>query len=256
ANFRPARVYPALQSRCPLKPELISEGIDLLIIRELLGDLYFGLHETTGNPGERVARDVAEYTEEQISKIAHTAFQAASKRGKTLCSVDKANVLDTSKLWRTVLDETASEYPEVTLSHMLVDNCAMQLIQNPSQFDVIVTSNMFGDILSDAAAVLPGSLGLTPSASLNIEGFGMYEPSGGSAPNIAGKGIANPTAQILCVAMMLKFSFGLAKEAIAIENAVEQVLDGGARTGDIALPDEKVLGTREFGVKIREALRS
>lgn len=243
ANFRPARVYPQLLDSCPLKPALIEKGIDLLVVRELLGDIYFGEHKTEVVDGKRVASDVAIYDEDQISSIAHTAFQAAERRSKRLVSVGKANVLDTSKLWREVVDEVARDYPAVSLEHMYVDNACMQIIRNPSQFDVILASNMFGDILSDAAAVLPGSLGLTPSASLNAEGFGLYEPAGGAAPDIAGQGVANPIAQILCVAMMLRHSFSLAEEASAIEKAVMKALDSGARTGDIAAEGQAVIGT-------------
>ncbi|MCI5066200.1 3-isopropylmalate dehydrogenase [bacterium] len=254
ANFRPARVYQALQERCPLKKSIIGEGIDLLIVRELLGDLYFGTHETKEEAGVRVARDEARYTEEEIRRIAHTAFRAAQQRKKQLTSVDKANVLDTSKLWRAVMEEVGTVYPDVSLAHMLVDNCAMQLVQNPGQFDTIVTSNMFGDILSDTAAVLPGSLGLTPSASFNEKGFGMYEPSGGSAPDIAGQGVANPTAQILCVALLLRYSFGLDEEAKTIETAVEGVLDDGFRTADIACTGEVAISTAAFAAEVRKRI--
>ncbi|MCB0336471.1 MAG: 3-isopropylmalate dehydrogenase [Bdellovibrionales bacterium] len=246
ANLRPARVYPALKAHCPLKESVIEGGVDILIVRELLGDIYFGLHETIEQNQERFARDVAEYSESQIRAIAHNAFQAAMARSKQLTSVDKANVLDTSRLWRTVMNEVAEEYPQVRLQHMLVDNCAMQLIQNPRQFDVIVTANLFGDILSDAAAVLPGSLGLTPSASLSSSGFGMYEPSGGSAPDIAGKNIANPVAQILSAALMLRYSFRMQQAAEDIEKAVARALDRGARTKDISLPGDTVLNTTEM----------
>lgn len=238
ANYRPVKVYPALQEVCPLKNRLIEHGIDILIIRELLGDLYFGEHQLNLERTVRDAHDVAQYTEQQISAIAHRAFAVARLRKQEVVSVDKANVLSTSKLWRLVFNEVATAYPDVKLTHMLVDNCAMQLITRPSQFNVIATSNMFGDILSDAAAVLPGSLGLMPSASLNKEGFGLYEPSGGSAPDIAGKGIANPIAQILSAAMMLRLSFQLEQAACAIEHAVEEVIAQGLRTQDIAMPGE------------------
>ncbi len=246
ANFRPVRVYPELAAHCPLKDELIADGVDILFVRELNGDIYFGHKSTEVRDGQRVATDVAEYTEAQIASVAHTAFRAAAKRGGRLTSVDKANVLETSRLWREVVHEVAKEYPDVELSDMLVDNCAMQLICNPSQFDVILTTNMFGDILSDAGAVLPGSLGMLASASLNDEGFGMFEPPGGSAPDIAGKGLANPTGQILSVAMMLKFAFGATAEAAAIEDAVEKTLRAGCRTADIATSSEKSLGTEEY----------
>jgi 3-isopropylmalate dehydrogenase len=254
ANLRPARVYPALQSICPLKEKVIGSGVDLLIVRELIGDIYFGLHETVEENGEIIARDIAEYTATQINDIAHVAFKAALTRKRIVTSVDKANVLDTSRLFRKVVSEVAKEYPDVTLSHMLVDNCAMQLIQNPAQFDVIVTSNMFGDILSDAAAVLPGSLGLTPSASFSKTGLAMYEPSGGSAPDIAGKGIANPTAMILSVAMMLRHSFNMNREADLIEQALNSCFTNGFRTKDIASAGEKVLSTKEFTDKLLNEL--
>lgn len=246
ANFRPARVYPQLQSICPLKTEIIGEGVDLLVVRELSGDIYFGEHKRYEVNGKRKAHDVAEYDEDTVARIAHVAFQAARKRRNQVTSVDKANVLHSSKLWREVMHEVAAEYSDVRFDDMLVDNCAMQIIRNPGQFDVIVTSNMFGDILSDAAAVLPGSLGLTPSASLNPEGFGMYEPSGGSAPDIAGKGIANPIAQILSAAMMLRFSFGMLAQADAIEQAVEAALDTGVRTADIQVKGESAATTEEM----------
>lgn len=250
ANLRPARVYPQLTAICPLKDALIKDGIDILIVRELIGDIYFGEHKRFIADGKRCASDVAFYDEQQISNVLHTAFQAASKRGKRLTSVDKANVLDTSKLWREIADEVAKEYPEVSIQHMLVDNCAMQLIVNPAQFDVIVTANLFGDILSDAAATLPGSLGLMPSASLSLDGFGLYEPSGGSAPDLAGHNVANPIAQILSAAMMLKFSFGLVDESQAIERAVEKTLVQGFRTKDIFNNGEQLVGTVEMTDKI------
>jgi len=233
ANFRPVKIFKELAEICPLKKEIVDKGVDILFIRELLGDCYFGEHKTTTENGKRVARDVSEYTEDQISTVAHVAFQAAQKRRGKVSSVDKANVLDTSKLWRTVVHEVAKEYPDVELEDVLVDNCAMQIIRDPSQFDVVVLSNMFGDILSDAAAVLPGSLGLMASASVNAKGFALYEPPGGSAQDIAGQGIANPIAQILSVAMMLRFSFNLSIEASAIEKAVENALQKGNRTRDI-----------------------
>jgi 3-isopropylmalate dehydrogenase len=219
ANFRPVKIFKELAEICPLKKEIVDKGVDILFIRELLGDCYFGEHKTTTENGKRVARDVSEYTEDQVASVAHVAFKAAQKRRGKVSSVDKANVLDTSKLWRTVVHEVAKEYPEIELEDVLVDNCAMQIIRDPSQFDV--------------AAVLPGSLGLMASASVNAKGFGLYEPPGGSAQDIAGKGIANPIAQILSVAMMLRFSFNLVAEATAIENAVEQTLQEGNRTSDI-----------------------
>src|SRR3989339_47593 len=243
ANFRPARIYKSLSNICPLKKEIIEKGIDLLVVRELIGGIYFGLHEMKEIEGKRTAKDVMEYNEDQIRIIAHDGFQAAQKRRKKLTSIDKANVLDCSKLWRQIVDEVAKEYPEIEYCHMLVDNCAMQLIKDPSQFDVILTENTFGDILSDEAAVLPGSLGLMPSASLNKDGFGLYEPSGGSAQDIAGKGIANPIAQILSAAMMLKYGFGMIQESEDIENAVQKTLEDGFRTGDIYEEGMKKVGT-------------
>jgi 3-isopropylmalate dehydrogenase len=255
ANFRPARVYPQLMDICPLKKELIENGVDLLVVRELIGDIYFGEHKTFERDGKRVATDVAEYDEDQIASVAHAGFQAAMKRRKKITSVDKANVLDTSKLWRKVVSEVAKEYPEVQCEDMLVDNCAMQIIKNPAQFDVILTANLFGDILSDAASVLPGSLGLLGSASLNAEGFGFYEPAGGSAPDIAGKGIANPIAQILSVSMMLKYSFGLTAEANAVESAVNKALDKGYRTADIAGKNDTAISTTEMTERIIAELK-
>ena len=232
-NLRPSRVYSQLASLCPLKPELVKKGVDLLIVRELVGDAYFGARETGEENGERFATDESKYTESQVKTAAHAAFRCAKKRKNKVTSVDKANVLTTSKLWREVVREVRSQYPDVIYEDMLVDNCAMQLLRDPSQFDVIVTSNMFGDILSDQAAALPGSLGLVASASLNKDDFGLYEPPGGSAQDIAGKGVANPIAQMLSVAMMLKYSFALADEANAIEQAVEKTLSNGLRTVDI-----------------------
>ena len=247
ANFRPVRVMPELASHSPLKAEIISRGVDMLFIRELVGDVYFGEHKTFVRDGIRVASDVAEYTETQIRSAAHAAFRAARLRKGQVTSVDKANVLDTSRLWRIVVSEVAEEYPDISLRHMLVDNCAMQIVRDPSQFDVILTSNLFGDILSDAGAILPGSLGLLASASLNAEGFGMYEPPSGSAHDIAGKGIANPIGQILSAALMLRYSFHLNDEAHAIEMAVEDTIRAGYRTVDIAGPlHAEVIGTVEM----------
>ena len=250
ANFRPVKVFKQLSEICPLKSEVIDRGVDILFIRELLGDCYFGEHKTTVENGKRVARDVSEYDEEQVASVAHVAFKAARKRGSKVTSVDKANVLDTSKLWRTVVHEVAKDYPDVQVEDMLVDNCAMQIIRDPAQFDVVVLSNMFGDILSDAAAVLPGSLGLLCSASLNKDGFGLYEPPGGSAQDIAGQGIANPIAQILSVAMLLKYSFDLRSEADLIEKSVEAALEDGFRTGDIFRGQGKKVGSQEMTDKI------
>ena len=250
ANIRPIKVFPALASISPLKSELLGDGIDIVILRELLGDIYFGEHKIDTKNGERWAFDGAEYSESQIHSIALQAFTIAQTRQKRLCSVDKANVLSTSKLWRTIVTEVAKDFPDVTLEHMLVDNCAMQIIRNPRQFDVILTSNMFGDILSDAAAVIPGSLGLTPSASLNSSGFGLYEPSGGSAPDIAGKNIANPIAQLLSAALMLRISFKLNQVAERLEQSIEAVLNQGIRTKDIVAKGENWITTTEFADKI------
>ncbi|MCC6219677.1 MAG: 3-isopropylmalate dehydrogenase [Deltaproteobacteria bacterium] len=248
ANFRPARVYSDLVCICPLKEDIVAYGVDLLIVRELLGDIYFGEHSVMVEDGKRVAIDIARYDEDEIRAVAHVAFKAAQKRSGRLTSVDKANVLETSRLWRQTVHEVGeAEYPDVELSDMLVDNCAMQLIKNPSQFDVILCSNFMGDILSDAAAVLPGSLGLMPSASISASGFGLYEPSGGSAQDIAGMGVANPIAQILSAAMMLAFSFEMFEEASLIESAVELALAEGYRTKDIYSEGKILVGTQEMG---------
>lgn len=255
ANFRPARVYPQLMDSCPLRREIITKGVDLLIIRELQGDVYFGEHSITTTNNARVARDSGEYTDAQIALVARVAFEAARKRRGRVTSVDKANVLSTSKLWREVVREVHADFPDIQLEDMLVDNCALQLVKNPGQFDVIVTSNLFGDILSDLAAALPGSLGLTPSASLNESGFGLYEPSGGSAPDIAGKGIANPIAQILSGAMMLRFSFGWNREADAIERGVDEVLSAGYRTHDIFSPQCHLVSTLQMTERIVSSVR-
>lgn len=255
ANFRPALVYPELVQASSLKPEVVA-GLDILIIRELTGDIYFGrprgIH-TLPN-GEREGFDTMRYSESEIRRVAHVGFQAARKRGKRLCSVDKANVLDTMQLWREVVIEVGKDYPDVQLSHQYVDNAAMQLLKNPKQFDVIVTGNMFGDILSDEASMLTGSIGMLPSASLNEHGFGLYEPIHGSAPDIAGKNMANPLATILSAAMMLRYSFSLAEPADRIEAAVKKVLASGVRTGDIAEPGVKVVGTVEMGDAVLAAL--
>ena len=221
ANLRPAVLYDELKGACPLKEEITEGGFDMMIMRELTGGLYFGERSTEEKNGVLTATDSLTYTEDEIRRIAKRGFDIAMKRRKKVTSVDKANVLDSSRLWRKVVEEVAKDYPEVTLEHMLVDNCAMQLVKNPRQFDVILTENMFGDILSDEASMVTGSIGMLASASLNETKFGMYEPSGGSAPDIAGKGIANPIATILSAAMMLRFSFDLDQEADAIENAVE-----------------------------------
>jgi len=245
-NLRPATLFKSLISISPLKPELIEQGVDIMIIRELLGDIYFGEHKQFIENGLRVATDVARYDEKQIAIAIHQGFKTAMARNKKLVSVDKANVLDTSKLWRCIANEIAPQYPEVTLEHMLVDNCAMQIILNPAQFDTIVTANLFGDIISDAASALPGSLGLMPSASFSADGFGLYEPSGGSAPDIANQNIANPIAQILSLALMLRYSFGMEKTANTIEQAIIKTLEAGFRTSDIYQQGNKKVTTTEF----------
>lgn len=250
ANLRPAVLYDELKGACPLKEEITEGGFDMMIMRELTGGLYFGERSTEEKNGVLTATDSLTYTENEIRRIAKRGFDIAMKRRKKVTSVDKANVLDSSRLWRKVVEEVAKDYPEVTLEHMLVDNCAMQLVKNPRQFDVILTENMFGDILSDEASMVTGSIGMLASASLNETKFGMYEPSGGSAPDIAGKGIANPIATILSAAMMLRFSFDLDQEADAIENAVENVLKDGYRTIDIMSEGKVQIGTAEMGNKI------
>lgn len=246
ANFRPVRLFPGLAEISLLRPEAIARGVDILFIRELSGDCYFGEKRRYEIDGMRAASDLGEYTEKQIQAVAHVAFNAARLRRRKVTSVDKANVLFTSKLWREVVHEVSGEYPEIQLEDMLVDNCAMQLIKDPSQFDVILAPNLFGDILSDAGAVLPGSLGLLASASLNAQGFGLYEPPGGSAPDIAGLGVANPIGQILSLALLLRYSFGLEKEALQIEHAVEAALQTGIRTRDIAAEGAPSVSTIEM----------
>lgn len=247
ANLRPAILYDQLKGACPLKEELTEGGFDMMIMRELTGGIYFGNRKTEEIDGVMTACDELTYNENEIRRIAVRGFDIAMKRNKKVTSVDKANVLDSSRLWRKVVEEVAKDYPEVTLEHMLVDNCAMQLVKNPKQFDVILTENMFGDILSDEASMITGSIGMLPSASLNDTKFGLYEPSGGSAPDIAGKGIANPIATILSVAMMLRFSFDLDKEAQAVENAVAKVLEDGYRTIDIMSEGKAQVNTAEIG---------
>lgn len=233
ANLRPAVLYKELAGACPLKTEISDRGFDMLIMRELTGGLYFGERKTVEENGIRKAIDTLTYDENEIRRIAVKGFDIARKRRKKVTSVDKANVLDSSRLWRSVVEEVAKDYPDVTLEHMLVDNCAMQLVKDPAQFDVILTENMFGDILSDEASMVTGSIGMLASASLNDTKFGLYEPSHGSAPDIAGKDIANPIATILSAAMMLRYSFDLDKEAEAVETAVKEVLKEGYRTVDI-----------------------
>ena len=255
ANLRPAYLYEELKAACPLKEEVIGDGFDLIIVRELTGGLYFGERRTTEENGIRTAVDTLSYNEEEIRRIAIQAFEIAKKRRKKVTSVDKANVLDSSRLWRSVVEEVAADYPDIILDHMLVDNCAMQLVHNPGQFDVILTENMFGDILSDEASMVTGSIGMLSSASLNETGFGLYEPSHGSAPDIAGKGIANPIATILSAAMLLRFSLDLDKEADAVEKAVAEVLKEGFRTPDIFSDGMKKAGTEEMGILIAEKIR-
>ena len=255
ANLRPAVLYDELKGACPLKEELTEGGFDMMIMRELTGGLYFGNRKTEEVDGVMTAKDELTYNENEIRRIAIRAFDIAMKRNKKVISVDKANVLDSSRLWRKVVEEVAKDYPEVTLEHMLVDNCAMQLVKNPKQFDVILTENMFGDILSDEASMITGSIGMLASASLNDTKFGLYEPSGGSAPDIAGKGIANPIATILSAAMMLRYTFDLDKEADAIENAVAEVLKAGYRTIDIMSEGKTQVGTAEIGTLIAEQIR-
>ncbi len=261
ANLRPAYLYEELKEACPLREDLIGDGFDMMIMRELTGGLYFGNRVTEERDGVMTAEDTLTYNENEIRRIAKRGFDIAMKRRKKVTSVDKANVLDSSRLWRKIVEEVAKDYPEVTLEHMLVDNCAMQLVKDPRQFDVILTENMFGDILSDEASMVTGSIGMLSSASLNDTKFGLYEPSGGSAPDIAGKGIANPIATILSAAMMLRYSFDLDQEADAVEEAVKQVLKEGFRTIDI-MPQEEAkkafvtqVGTVSMGDLIAERIK-
>ncbi|NMT63733.1 3-isopropylmalate dehydrogenase [Marinobacter orientalis] len=255
ANLRPAILYPQLASASSLKPEVVS-GLDIMIVRELTGGIYFGQPRGVREleNGERQGYNTYAYTESEIRRIGRVAFETAQQRGKKLCSVDKANVLEVTVLWREIMEDLRREYPDVALSHMYVDNAAMQLVRAPKQFDVIVTGNMFGDILSDEAAMLTGSIGMLPSASLNSEKQGMYEPCHGSAPDIAGQGIANPLATILSGAMMLRYSLGEEKAAEAIEAAVSKVLDQGLRTADIMSPEGRKVSTREMGDAVLAAL--
>ncbi|UCV10806.1 3-isopropylmalate dehydrogenase [Dechloromonas denitrificans] len=256
ANLRPAILYPELANASTLKPEVVA-GLDILIVRELTGDIYFGQPRGVREEnGERVGFNTMVYSESEIRRIGHVAFQAAQKRNKKLCSVDKMNVLECTQLWRDVMIEVAHDYPDVELSHMLVDNAAMQLVKAPKQFDVMVTGNMFGDILSDEASMLTGSIGMLPSASLDDKNKGLYEPSHGSAPDIAGKGVANPLATILSAAMMLRYTFGLEEQALRIETAVKKVLAQGYRTGDIYERGTSKVGTREMGDAVLAALAS
>ena len=254
ANIRPAILFEELKGACPLKDEISKDGFDFVVMRELTGGLYFGERKTIEENGELKAIDTLTYSETEIRRIAKWAFDIAMKRNKRVCSVDKANVLDSSRLWRKVVLEVSKDYPEVELSDMLVDNCAMQLVKNPGQFDVILTENMFGDILSDEASMVTGSIGMLSSASLGETKLGLYEPSHGSAPDIAGQNKANPIATILSAAMMLRYSFDLNKEADAVEEAVKKVLKDGYRTIDIMSEGKELLGTKEMGDKIVEAI--
>lgn len=254
ANLRPAYLYDELKAACPLKEDRIGDGFDMIIVRELTGGLYFGERKTEEQDGVMTAVDTLSYNEKEIRRIAVKAFEIAMKRRKKVTSVDKANVLDSSRLWRKIVEEVAKDYPEVTLEHMLVDNCAMQLVHNPGQFDVILTENMFGDILSDEASMVTGSIGMLSSASLNETSFGLYEPSHGSVPDIAGKGIANPIATILSAAMLLRYSLNLDKEADAVETAVQAVLKEGYRTGDIMSEGCTQVGTVQMGDLIAERI--
>ena len=256
-NLRPAILYPQLAEASSLKPEVVS-GLDIMIVRELTGGIYFGqprgIRELDN--GEKEGFNTYVYSESEIRRIGKVAFELARKRNKRVCSVDKANVLEVTMLWRDVMEEVAKDYPDVELSHMYVDNAAMQLVRAPKQFDVIVTGNMFGDILSDEAAMLTGSIGMLPSASLDADAKGMYEPCHGSAPDIAGQGVANPLATILSFAMMLRYSFGEGEVAAKIELAVSKVLDQGLRTADILSADTRKVGTQEMGAAVVEALKA
>ncbi len=251
SNNRPAKIWRQLSDASPLKKEIVDNGIDFIIVRELIGGIYFGEHKTEGD----VATDVLKYSEAEIERIGRIGFETARRRNKKLCSVEKSNVLDSSRLWKKVMHRLAEEYPDVELSDMLVDNCAMQIVKNPSQFDVIVTENMFGDILSDEASMITGSIGMIPSSSLGASTCGLYEPIHGSAPDIAGRNIANPVGTILSAAMMLRFSFDMPKEADAIEKAVSDYLDAGYRTADIMSDGMKLVGCKECGNLIVDYLR-
>jgi len=257
ANLRPAQVHPELAAASSLKAEIVA-GLDILIVRELTGDIYFGqpkgIRTKDGVAGEREGFDTMRYSESEIRRIARVAFEAARKRGKRVCSVDKANVLETSQLWREVVTQESKSFGDVELTHMYVDNCAMQLVRNPKQFDVIVTGNLFGDILSDEASMLTGSIGMLPSAALDANGKGLYEPIHGSAPDIAGKGVANPLATILSAAMLLRFSLRQEKAAARVEAAVTKVLRDGLRTPDIHTPGTRKVNTREMGDAVASAL--
>ena len=247
SNNRPAKIWKQLADASPLKKEIVDKGIDFIIVRELIGGIYFGEHKTDEDNGEKKAIDILAYSESEIERIGRIGFETARKRNKRLCSVEKSNVLDSSSLWKAVMHRLAEEYPDVELSDMLVDNCAMQIVKNPAQFEVIVTENVFGDILSDEASMITGSIGMIPSSSLGATSCGLYEPIHGSAPDIAGMDIANPIGTILSSAMMLRYSFDMSKEADAIENAVSAVLDEGFRTADIMSNGCKKVGCSEMG---------
>ena len=251
SNNRPAKIWPQLADASPLKKSIVDQGIDFIIVRELIGGIYFGEHKTEGD----TAIDVLTYSEAEIERIGRIGFETARKRNKKLCSVEKSNVLDSSRLWKKVMHRLAEEYPDVELSDMLIDNCAMQIVKNPAQFDVVVTENMFGDILSDEASMITGSIGMIPSSSLGATACGLYEPIHGSAPDIAGKDVANPVGTILSAAMMLRFSFCLPREADAIENAVSAYLDAGYRTADIMSEGQTLVGCKQCGQLIIQNLR-
>ena len=257
SNNRPAKIWPQLATASPLKESIVQKGIDFIIVRELIGGIYFGEHKTEVVDGQNKATDVLTYNKEEIERIGRIGFETALKRNKKLCSVEKSNVLDSSRLWKKVMHRLQEQYPEVELTDMLVDNCAMQIVKNPSQFDVIVTENMFGDILSDEASMITGSIGLIPSSSLGDSSCGLYEPIHGSAPDIAGKDLANPIGTILSVAMMLRYSFDMIEEAEAIESAVSKALDQGYRTADIAQnrENEKIVGCVAMGKAILDNLK-
>ena len=254
ANLRPARLCPQLAEASPLRPDIVARGIDFLVVRELTGGIYFGRHATSVQQGEPVATDEMRYSEHEIARIAHRAFQAARLRRRGVVSVDKSNVLDCSRLWRRVVQDVAAEYPDVALSHMLVDNCAMQIVKDPAQFDVLLTENMFGDILSDEASMITGSIGMIPSASLGAGQGGLFEPIHGSAPDIAGQDLANPVGAILSAAMLLRYALGMPAEADAVEGAVDRVLQAGWRTADIWSPGARKVGCAAMGARIAEEI--
>ena len=254
-NVRPARMFSDLSAACPLRTDIAAKGIDFVVVRELIGGVYFGEHRTEQVDGEEKATDIMSYSTHEIRRVAHVAFQMAQKRRKRVTSIDKANVLDTSRLWRKTVAEVATEYPDVELLHMYVDNAAMQIVRDPSQFDVIVTENLFGDILSDEASQITGSIGMIPSSSMGEGSRGLYEPIHGSAPDIAGQDKANPIGTILAAAMMLRYSFDMAEEADAVEAAVDAVLKDGYRCGDIMQGGGKLVGCREMGRLICERLQ-